>query len=181
MKNNHWWLWVCVLLLGAMACNISGNGEEETPTSIPNTPLASPPLMPTATITATSNTNNPTPNGTTSVVATATPPDQPFFVTITNPLAGARVPVTGFKVEGLQRGSFENNVLVQIRNSADQVVSEVSITSVGPLGETGTWQVQLNPDDSLAGQAGKIYAYYTSARDGSEQANYWINVTFTAN
>jgi hypothetical protein len=102
-------------------------------------------------------------------------------VTITNPLPGARLPVAGFRVEGLQRGSFENNVVLQLRTSADQVLQEIPVTSTGNPGEIGAWQIQLDPDDSLAGQTLKLYAYYTSARDGSEQANYWINITLTAN
>jgi hypothetical protein len=180
--QNHWRLkmlkhsWVLMMLLmSLLACNLSSR-TEDTQTNPTPTPNAALPVL-----TATAASGAATTGGGAVVGATATPPDEPFFVTITAPLVGAKLPVNGFTVMGLQRGSFENNVVVQIRSSTQQVLAESSTTSTGNPGEIGAWQIRFDVDDALAGQSAQIYAFYSSARDGSEQANAWINVSFTAN
>ncbi len=174
-------LFVVILVSLTLACNLTRNTDDGLSTAEPNI------LPPIATAIPDSANPNPVqppsdnppsanPQPRTEIDPQVQNPN--FFVFITSPSAGSRVNANGFTVTGQQRGSFENNVIVQARDSNGNVLQQVATTAIGELGEVGIWEVTLTVDASAIGSRGSIYAFYTSARDGSEQAHWQIEVTY---
>lgn len=101
-------------------------------------------------------------------------------IRITGPAAGSFVgTLNGFTVTGTSLNIPEGNVVVQARDSANNVLAQRAVTSSAAEGE-GNWQAALAvilPADT----PGNIYAFSTSPADGSVLAFDQVNVTFQAN
>lgn len=105
-----------------------------------------------------------------------------IFITITSPSApadGGPVVVNGagFTVIGAQRGSFENNVVVQALDAEGNVLAQAVTTAIGDMGQVGTWEVTLSAPVG-AGTPGQIHAFFTSAQDGSVAAETNLDVIY---
>jgi LysM repeat protein len=101
-------------------------------------------------------------------------------IRITGPAAGSLVgTLNGFAVTGTSLNIPEGNVVVQVRDAANNVLAQQTVTSSAAAGE-GNWQAALAvilPADT----PGNIYAFSTSPADGSVLAFDQVNVTFQAN
>ena len=101
-------------------------------------------------------------------------------IRITGPAAGSLVgTLNGFTVTGTSLNIPEGNVVVQARDSRNNVLAQRAVTSSAAVGE-GNWQAILTvilPADT----PGNIYAFSTSPADGSVLAFDQVNVTFQAN
>jgi LysM repeat protein len=102
-------------------------------------------------------------------------------ITITSPAWGAVVTNEGtITVTGIATNLFEGGLVVQALDAAGTVLAEQAVTAPGAaLGGTGTWSAELTVS-AEANTAGKIYAFATSAQDGSLAAQASIDVTFGA-
>ncbi len=104
-----------------------------------------------------------------------------LFITITTPTAAdggpAVVDASGFTVIGAQRGSFENNVIVQALDAGGNVLQQAVTTALGDMGQVGTWEVSMSVQVS-AGTPGQIHAFFTSAQDGSVAAETSLDVIY---
>ena len=104
-----------------------------------------------------------------------TPAPQPF-VAIHSPGNGSTVNATqGFVVHGSAGGTFENNVIVRVRDTEDRTLRQV-VTTARP---DGTWKVTISMLVEN-GTPGNIYAFSTSPQDGSVEAGDTVKVLFTS-
>jgi len=116
--------------------------------------------------------------------ATEIPPGEEPFVRMISPTApdggAVLVNVRGFAVAGEERGSFEGNVVVQALDARGNILDEQATTSTGgEPGEVRQWGAVFSLPESAAGQNGTIYAFFTSARDGSVVAEAQLAVVYT--
>lgn len=101
-------------------------------------------------------------------------------IRITGPAAGTLVgTLNGIAVTGTSLNIPEGKVVVQVRDAANNVLAQQTVTSSAAQGE-GTWQAALGVI-LPANTAGNIYALATSPADGSVLAFDQVNVTFQAN
>lgn len=111
-------------------------------------------------------------------------PASDFYVRITEPVPAGDEPVAistqSVTVRGVQFGSFENNVIVEVHSSDSTVLAQTATTASGEMGTEGTWEVTLDIN-ATPGTTGSIYAYFTSARDGSVVAEDRVPVQFVEN
>lgn len=151
---------LAALVLALAGCNLSFGGvETETP-----------------------GTGGDLPDPTLAPITTPAGPTGDFFVTITEPTEGpggepAVVDPAGITVYGEQRGSFENNVVVQALDAEGNVLEQVATTAIGELGEVGIWEVTLSPM-APASTEGQIVAFFESAQDGSVLAEDRVRVVY---
>ena len=104
-----------------------------------------------------------------------TPPPQPH-IKITSPPNNSVVNTThGFSVFGSASGTFENNVVVRVVDGQGQILRQISTTA----GADGSWSVYVRMLISN-GSSGSIYAFSTSPKDGSVEADDRVNVTFNS-
>lgn len=105
------------------------------------------------------------------------PPAQPATITISNPANGGTADVTSgaLTVTGTAVNVFENNVIVQVRDSFSRVLAQTATTA----NANGAWSATL----SLLianGTRGSIRAWAQSPADGSALAEAVVNVTFAS-
>jgi hypothetical protein len=102
-------------------------------------------------------------------------------ITITSPAWGAVVTNEGtITVKGIATNLFEGGLAVQALAADGTILAQVATTASGAaLGGTGTWSAELTVS-TAANTAGRIYAFSTSAKDGSLEAQASIEVTFGA-
>ena len=159
MLHRMLWLTLGILLVaGLTACNFTFDDEA----SFTSSPEISTPGS--------------TPNATDTL-------DMPFVrIDSPAPTGDGSLPIVevdSFTVSGEQFGSFENNVVVEVHSADGMVLDQTAVTATGDMGTIGTWQTTLSPD-ATPGSTGVIYAYFTSARDGSVVAEDQIAVAFGA-
>lgn len=101
------------------------------------------------------------------------------FICIAEPEPGATVDGE-ITVRGYQAGSFEQNVIVELRDGQGGVLRQVPTTANAPdLGLiVGEWSVTLTLDAPPPSGAGSIAAFTGSARDGSLDFGGEIPVEF---
>ncbi len=151
---------LAALALALAGCNLSFGGvETETP-----------------------GTGGDLPDPTLAPVSTPGDATGDFFVRITEPTEGpggepAVVDPAAITVYGEQRGSFENNVVVQALDAEGNVLEQVATTAIGELGEVGIWEVTLSPM-APATTEGEIVAFFESAQDGSVLAEDRVAVIY---
>lgn len=114
-----------------------------------------------------------TPEGTTPVAA------QPF-IEILQPETGAVLEVNEpITISGNAGGLFEGNVIVEIRNTADEMLA-VQPTTIqaedAGIGGSGPWEAQLQVA-AEPGTPAVVIAYSTSPEDGSTVAEARVQVT----
>ncbi len=102
-------------------------------------------------------------------------------ITITSPTWGAVVSNEGtITVTGIATNLFEGGLAVQALAADGTILAQVAVTAPGAaLGGTGTWSAELEIS-TAANTAGRIYAFSTSAQDGSLEAQASVEVTFGA-
>ena len=100
-------------------------------------------------------------------------------ITITSIAPGAQVANNGpIPVSGTATNLWEGALVVRALDSAGNVLDEEPTTASGAaLGGTGPWEVELNVSVAT-GTTGRIYAFSTSARDGSIVAEASVSVIY---
>ena len=101
------------------------------------------------------------------------------FVCIQSPTGGLTLGST-VELSGYAGGSFENSVVIEIRDENDVTLAQRPLTYSAPeIGTPGSWQVTLPvPPGQPADSAGRIVAYFESPRDGGIVALDSIEVRF---
>ncbi len=102
------------------------------------------------------------------------------MIDIQQPASGSTLTASQpFTVSGTARALFEGALVVQVLNSGGGVLSEQPVTAGGDVGVggTGPWSASFTVTVP-AGASATIYAYATSARDGSVIASDQVSVTF---
>ncbi|MGE0133859.1 MAG: Gmad2 immunoglobulin-like domain-containing protein [Dehalococcoidia bacterium] len=180
-------------LLGALALAACGSDEspEATPTVTQTaTPVASPtltatsPATPTATSTATA-TSTPA-SGAPAGYDTSCAAGYPWGQTVGGPFVCIQFPNSGITpsgsvpLSGYAGGSFENNVVVALRDESNATLLQQSLTYTAPdVGRPGTWQTTVPlPSGPASGSPGRIIVYFTSPRDGQVVALDSIELRF---
>jgi hypothetical protein len=156
------------------------------------TPAATNTARPSSTATATATpraTNTPAatsapaaPAGYTTSCAAGYPWGQTLsgpFVCIESP-AGVSTLGSTVALSGYAGGSFENSVVIEIRDENDVPIAQQPLTYTAPeIGTPGSWQVTLPmPPGQPSGAAGRIVAFFGSPRDGGILALDSIEVRF---
>jgi len=90
------------------------------------------------------------------------------FICINDPAPGASVG-DSIDVTGFQAGSFEQNVIVEVRDADGTVLAKTPTTANAPdVGLiAGAWSVTLQLSETPATETGVLAAYTDSPRDGS--------------
>ncbi len=101
-------------------------------------------------------------------------------ITITNITNGQVLNIDGLvHITGTGTALFEGALVVQARDNLGNVITEQPTIATGSaLGGTGPWEVNLSIPNAARGISGDIYAFSTSAMDGSVVAQASINVVF---
>jgi hypothetical protein len=129
-----------------------------------------PPTSPPASTQAPISTATTAPTATTAISA---------FITISAPASQEAVSIRGFTVTGTAGAIFENSIVVEVRDASGNVIERQPVTfSTREVGGTGSWQASFAPANAQPGTTGSVYAYATSARDGSIIAEAQVAVTF---
>ncbi|MEZ4554340.1 MAG: Gmad2 immunoglobulin-like domain-containing protein [Dehalococcoidia bacterium] len=180
-------------LLGALALAACGSDEspEATPTVTQTaTPVASPtltatsPATPTATSTATA-TSTPA-SGAPAGYDTSCAAGYPWGQTVGGPFVCIQFPNSGITpsgsvpLSGYAGGSFENNVVVALRDENNATLLQQPLTYTAPdVGKPGAWQTSVPlPPGPPSGSPGRIVVYFTSPRDGQVVALDSIELRF---
>jgi hypothetical protein len=89
------------------------------------------------------------------------------FVCIQSPNSGITLGNT-VQVTGYAGGSFENNVVIAIRDENNVTLAQQAVAYLAPgAGMPGTWQFTSPvPPGQPANAPGRIVAYFESPRDG---------------
>lgn len=86
-------------------------------------------------------------------------------------------------VTGDAAGLFEGGLVVQALDQNGAVLAQAPTTINAPaagVGMAGQWTVNLTVQGAVSGSPGQIYAFSTSAVDGSVIAQDRVNVTYTS-
>ncbi len=185
-----------VLTLALVAC---GGDESSTPTAtatVSSTPAPSSTVTATGTASATATgtpfaTSTPSPTSTATSgapagYATSCAAGYPWGQTVTGPFVCIQFPNSGITptgsvpVSGYAGGSFENNVVVALRDQNNATLLQQSLTYTAPdVGKPGTWQTTVAlPPGQPSGSPGRIIVYFTSPRDGQVVALDSIELRF---
>lgn len=108
--------------------------------------------------------------------ATAPPPATPA-VRITIPVDGDVVNPNEVVVVGIGSALPGNSVIVQARDSDNNILSEQIAALAAPPDGTGDWQVTLHPNVA-GGTAGNLYAFAVSPATGTIVADSLVNVVY---
>jgi hypothetical protein len=104
----------------------------------------------------------------------------PWVLAIYSPMPYQNIGA-GLEISGIGWGLFENSLIVEVTNSAGEIISQQPITMSAPdLGRYGTWVTFVE----LSGQEGEILtisAYSTSPRDGSIVVKDTVKVVYGVN
>jgi hypothetical protein len=131
--------------------------------AVPPSPTAS--QAPTASPTAAA-VPSPSPVELTATPASTLPPDLPSeAILLLSPGLSSRVtsPVT---VSGIADSTFENNLVVEIRDVEGNVIGLTPTTITAELGGRGPFETQVEFDPPAEEGPGRIVVYDASARDG---------------
>jgi len=101
------------------------------------------------------------------------------FICIQFPNSGI-TPTTTVPLSGYAGGSFENNVVVALRDQNNATLLQQAVTYTAPdAGMPGGWQANIVlPPGQPSGSPGRIVAYFTSPRDGQVVALDSIELRF---
>ncbi len=106
------------------------------------------------------------------------------YIKIQQPASGAQLDTSAtIIVTGDAAGLFEGGLVIQALDQNGAVLAQAPTAINAPqagLGLAGQWSVTLNVQGIASGVAGQIYAFSTSAVDGSVIAQDRVNVTYTA-
>ena len=89
------------------------------------------------------------------------------FVCIQTPISGVTVG-TSLALTGYAGGSFENNIVIALRDENNLTLVSQSLTYTSPdVGKPGTWAVTIAvPPGQPSNSPGRVVAYFASPRDG---------------
>lgn len=101
------------------------------------------------------------------------------FVCIQSPTGGLTLGST-VELSGYAGGSFENSVVIEVRDENDVPLAQRPLTYSSPeVGTPGSWQVTLPvPPGQPSDSPGRIVAFFGSPRDGGIVALDSIEVRF---
>lgn len=101
------------------------------------------------------------------------------FICIQFPNSGI-TPTTTVPLSGYAGGSFENNVVIALRDENNATLTQQAVTYTAPgVGMPGSWQANVAlPSGPPSGSPGRIIAYFTSPRDGQVIALDSIELRF---
>lgn len=110
----------------------------------------------------------------------------PWGETVDGPFICIEAPPSGttlgssVELSGFAGGSFENNVVIEIRDENNVPLAQQALTYESPnIGTPGAWEVTLPvPPGQLADAPGRIVAFFESPRDGGVVALDSIEVRF---
>jgi heat shock protein HslJ len=106
------------------------------------------------------------------------------YIKIQVPAAGAQVDTsTPIVVMGDAAGLFEGGLVVQALDQKGAVIAQAPTSINAPqagMGMAGQWSVSLTLQGVTSGSPGQIYAFSTSAVDGSLIAQDLVNITYTS-
>ncbi len=105
---------------------------------------------------------------------------------MTGPFVCIQVPISGItlgssvQLSGYAGGSFENNVVIALRDENNATLVQQALTYTSPdAGMPGSWQLTLAaPSGQPSNSPGRIIAYFTSPRDGQVVALDSIEVRY---
>jgi hypothetical protein len=188
-----------VVLLAAVATSCDG-GEPEIVVTLTPTPASTITVTATSTVTSTATTTSTaTSTATTPATATGTSTPSapagystscaagyPWGQVVTGPFVCIQSPISGItlgssvQLSGYAGGSFENNVVVALRDENNATLVNQPLTYTAPgVGMPGSWQVTLSvPSGPPSNSPGRIVVYFTSPRDGQVVALDSIEVRF---
>jgi hypothetical protein len=107
-------------------------------------------------------------------------PEGDHYITITSPLPNAAVALSGFTVTGTGKGLFEGALVVQVKDAAGEIIFQQPLTMFSDeVGGKGDWSADVVLDQGEAGQAASVYAFSTSAKDGSVRDEAEAPVVFS--
>lgn len=184
---------IALLAIATLVLAACGGDDESDATAtatatstIVATPSAT--ATPTGTPFATS-TPSPTPTSTSGAPAgysTSCAAGYPWGQTVTGPFVCIQFPNSGItptgnvQLSGYAGGSFENNVVVALRDQNNATLLQQPLTYTAPdVGKPGTWQTTVPlPPGPPSGSPGRIVVYFTSPRDGQVVALDSIELRF---
>ena len=106
------------------------------------------------------------------------------YIKIQQPASGAQLDTSAaIVVTGDAAGLYEGGLVIQALDQNGAVLTQAPTAINAPqagLGLAGQWSVTLNVQGVSSGTAGQIYAFSTSAVDGSIIAQDRVDVTYTA-
>ncbi len=195
---SAWRVTPLVLLLVFAALLIACDDEQEIVLTPPATPAMSvtasttPTTAPTATSTAIATSTviaSPTPTSTSTAPAgysTSCAAGYPWGQIVTGPFVCIQSPISGVtlgvsvSLSGYAGGSFENNVVIALRDENNATLLQQALTYTSPNpGMPGSWLLTLAvPPGQPSNSPGRIIAYFTSPRDGQVVALDSIEVRF---
>jgi len=106
------------------------------------------------------------------------------YIKIQQPTVDSQLDISApIVVTGDAAGLFEGGLVVQALDQNGAVLAQAPATINAPaagVGMAGQWAVNLTVQGAASGSAGQIYAFSTSAVDGSVIAQDRVNVTYTS-
>lgn len=149
--------------------------------SASSTPAATTTATPRATNTPAATSTPAAPAG----YATSCAAGYPWAQTVSGPFVciespGGSTLGSTIALSGYAGGSFENSVVIEIRDENDVPIAQQPLTYTAPeIGTPGSWQVTLPmPPGQPSGAAGRIVAFFGSPRGGGILALDSIEVRF---
>jgi hypothetical protein len=197
MQGNRLLGIALLLVAGPLLAACESKGQEIILTPGPSStaaPLSSP--SPTATASV-SPTSSPTPPPTSTPSPTSTPTGPagystscaagyPWNLVVAGPFVCIQSPISGITIgtsqalSGYAGGSFENNLVIAVRDENNATLLSVPLTYTSPdAGKPGTWSVTLAvPPGQPSNSPGRVVVYFTSPRDGQVVSFDSIEVRF---
>jgi hypothetical protein len=166
---------LALLVLTALACTLSG-GPTATPITlvsptagVATSTLPTVPAVPTGlpTVSAVPSPSHVVPTASITPTPAATLPADltPEAILITSPGQGSRL-AGSVLVAGTADSTFENNLVVEVRDVEGTVLSVTPITIAAELGGRGPFAGEITfPAPAVEGP-GRVVVYHASARDG---------------
>ena len=106
------------------------------------------------------------------------------YIKIQQPTVDSQLDISApIVVTGDAAGLFEGGLVVQALDQNGAVLAQAPTTINAPaagVGMAGQWTVNLTVQGAVSGSPGQIYAFSTSAVDGSVIAQDRVNVTYTS-
>lgn len=189
---------LALVLLAVATLLAACGGDERSESTVTATSTPSATATATGTpVATTSATATPTPTATPSATATSTATAPAGYTTscaagypwgqvVTGPFVCIQFPNSGITptssvaLSGYAGGSFENNVVVALRDENNATLLQQSLTYTSPdAGKPGSWQTNVPlPPGQPSNSPGRIIVYFTSPRDGQVIALDSIELRF---